>query len=217
LATPRKKVKSSAPRSKVRSRKAKAPAGRVRQKKREKAEPPTVIPIEVEPGKVELALAQLREELQHWVKKGRYTKVRFKLRGKALLPDIPVAAVIAAEAATFWWTGLLKALLLTVGAGALLDVELVNGAEQEVARGKEALLTGDLDEALKLFEKAAEMDRDSAMAHLNLGIGLKLKGERERALSSLTRALELDPEGPHGQEAKRLLEQMKPPPPIQPS
>src|SRR5689334_4348295 len=62
-----------------------------------------VMSVEVEPSRVEETLSKFREELSHWAKKGRHTKVRFKLRGKQLLPDIPLAAVVAGEALMFQW------------------------------------------------------------------------------------------------------------------
>ncbi|MFN7135044.1 MAG: tetratricopeptide repeat protein, partial [Myxococcales bacterium] len=174
-----------------------------------------VFGVEVEPGSLENTLAKVRDELGHWVKKGRYTKVRFKFRGKAILPDLPIGAVLAANAVSFWWAGLLRALLATLGATAVLDVELVNDSAREVARGKDHLLAGDLDEAIAAFNRAVEMDRDCAAGYLNLGVAYRLKMERETAISWLERAARADPEGPSGAEAQRLLKQMgvKPPEP----
>lgn len=164
-----------------------------------------VVPLEIEAGAVDKALEKLRNELSHWVNKGRYTKVRFKFRGKALLPDIPIAAVVAAEAATFWWTGLLRALVMNFGAKTVFDVELVSDADAEVARGKEMLLAGDLDQALTQFEKAVRMDRDCASGYLNIGIAKKLKGDKVGARDAFERAKAINPTGPAGIEADRLL------------
>lgn len=172
------------------------------------AEPSTVMPVEVEPSRVEETLARMREDLAHWAKKGRYTKVRFKFRGKQLLPDLPLAAVLAAEGLTFYWGGLLRALLVNFAGNALFKVELVNDSEKKVQLGKEQLLLGELDRALALFREAVEMQRDSPSAFLNLGIGLKLKGERPAARSALERTRELDPHGPFGSEAERILATM---------
>lgn len=161
--------------------------------------------VEVEPSQVEETLARIREELTHWAKKGRHTKVRFKLRGKQLLPDIPLAAVVAGEALTFYWGGLLRALIVNVAGNTLFKVELVNDSEKKVATGKEQLLLGELDRALALFQEAVEMDRDNAAAHLNMGIALKLKGDRAGARESLEKAKSLDLHGPFGAEAERIL------------
>src|SRR5690606_13040058 len=79
---------------------------------------------------------------------------------------------------------------------------------KEIQSGKEALLSGDLDTALAHYRRAVAMQPEGAQAHLNLGVALKLRGEREEASTALKRAQELDPEGPVGAEAKRLLERL---------
>lgn len=169
-----------------------------------------ILPFEIDPKKVEASLNRLRDQLVAWAKKGRYTKVRFKFRGKQLLPDIPLAAVVAVEGATFYWTGLLRALVFNLAGRTLLDIELVNDSEKQLAKGKEALLSGDLDEALAAFREALDMDQDNPLVHLNLGIAYKLKGDASRARSALERAKALDPEGPTGAEAARLIATLKP-------
>jgi hypothetical protein len=201
---------SSRPKAPVRRPPSRPTKSRVKPKPRpaREADEAKVFGVEVEPGSVEKTLEKVREELFHWVKKGRYTKVRLKLRGKPILPDIPVAAFLAAEAVTFWWAGLLRVLLVHVGAKAVLDVELVSEADLEVSRGKAELLAGDLERAMASFDKALAMDRDCASAHLNVGIAHKLKGELDKAAESLRRAEQLDAQGPSGEEARRLLDQL---------
>lgn len=171
---------------------------------------PRTFPLEIDPQQVEETLRKIRGELVHWANKGRYTRVRFKFRGKQLLPDIPLAAVVAAEGLSFYWAGLLRALVMTVAGGALIDVELVNDSDKRVQEGKEALLSGDLDRALALFQQAVEMQRDNAGAHLNIGVALKLKGDRRGARSALEHARALDPTGAVGAEAERLLSTVPP-------
>jgi tetratricopeptide (TPR) repeat protein len=174
-----------------------------------RGEAPGVLPFEVDPRRIEASLDRLREQLVAWAKKGRYTKVRFKFRGKQLLPDMPLAAVLAVEGATFYWTGLLRALVFNLAGRTLIDVELVNDSEKQLARGKEALLSGDLDEALAAFEAALDMDHDNPAVHLNLGVAWKLTGDRGKARRALERAKALDPDGPIGAEAERLLATLK--------
>jgi tetratricopeptide (TPR) repeat protein len=145
----------------------------------------------------------------HWANKGRYTRVRFKFRGKQLLPDLPLAAVVAAEGLTFYWGGILRALLVTMAGGTLLQVELVNDAEKRVQAGREALLSGDVEQALACFREALAMDRDHAPAYLNLGVALKLQGDKPAALAAFERAKALDPEGPVGAEAERLASPLR--------
>jgi tetratricopeptide (TPR) repeat protein len=181
-------------------------------KPRVTVEPATTLPIEVDPRRIEETLRKIRDELVHWANKGRYTRVRFKCRGKQLLPDLPFAAVMAAEGLTFYWGGILRALLMNFAGKTVFDVELVNDSQKRVQQGKDALLSGDLDKALEHFRAALAMDRDNAQAHLNVGISLKLKGDLGGARLSLERVLEMDPNGPVAAEAERVLAQMKPPP-----
>lgn len=194
------KAKSAGKAPKAKS-KAKKPAEHV---PLEAGGPPT-LPFEIDPQKIEASLNKLKEQVVTLAKKGRYTKVRFKFRDKQLLPDIPLAAVVAVEGATFYWAGVLRALIFTLAGGTLINVELVNDSEKQLARGKEALLSGDLDEALAAFKKACDMDDENPAVHLNLGIAWKLKGDHSAARTALERARDLDPKGPAAPEAERLL------------
>ncbi|MCP3136078.1 tetratricopeptide repeat protein [Pyxidicoccus xibeiensis] len=169
-----------------------------------------VLPFEIDPKQLEEGLRKLQGEVVHWANKGRYTRVRFKFRGKQLLPDLPLAAVVAAEGLTFYWGGILRVLIANVVGGSVFQVELVNDAEKRVQAGKEALLSGDVDQALTLFREALAMDRDFASAHLNVGVALKLKGDRDGALAAFEKAREKDPEGPIGTEAERLAAPLRP-------
>ncbi len=163
------------------------------------------LPFEIDPRKIEASLNKLKDQVVTLAKKGRYTKVRFKFRGKQLLPDIPLAAVVAVEGATFYWAGILRALVFTLAGRTLIDVELVNDSEKRLAKGKEALLSGELDEALAAFREAQDMDDENPAVHLNLGIALKLKGDHPAARTALDRCRDLDPKGPTAMEAERLL------------
>ena len=87
----------------------------------------------------------------------------------------------------------------------MIDVELVNDSEKRLAKGKEALLSGDLDEALAAFREAQDMDDENPAVHLNSGIALKLKGDHPAARAALERCRDLDPKGPTAMEAERLL------------
>ncbi|QSQ20548.1 tetratricopeptide repeat protein [Pyxidicoccus parkwayensis] len=169
-----------------------------------------VLPFEIDPKRMEEGLRKLQGEVVHWANKGRYTRVRFKFRGKQLLPDLPLAAVVAAEGLTFYWGGILRMLIANVVGGSVFQVELVNDAEKRVQAGKEALLSGDVDQALAHFREAVAMDRDLASAHLNVGVALKLKGDREGALAAFEKAKEKDPEGGIGAEAERLAAPLRP-------
>ncbi|HYI00176.1 tetratricopeptide repeat protein [Hyalangium sp.] len=168
------------------------------------------LPFEIDPKRVEESLKKLQGEMVHWANKGRYTKVRFKFRGKQLLPDLPLAAIVAAEGLTFYWGGILRVLIANVVGKSVLQVEFVNDADKRVQAGNEALLSGDVDQALGHFREALSMDRDNAAAHLKLGVALKLKGDRDGALAAFEKAKEKDPEGPTGAEAERLAAPLRP-------
>ena len=164
------------------------------------------LPIAVQPGAIDEALRKVTDTLRQWANAGRYTKVRFKFRGKPLLPDLPLAAVVAAEGLTFYWTGILRALLVNVAGRSVLDVELVNDSEQHVQKGKEELLSGEVDRAISEFRTALAKQHDNPRAHLTLGIALKLKGDRAGARAALEKAKGFDADGPVGKEAERLLQ-----------
>jgi tetratricopeptide (TPR) repeat protein len=164
--------------------------------------------VDVEPGRIEEMLRKLRMEVGALANKGRYTRVRFKFRGKQLLPDLPLAAVIAAEGLTFYWTGILRALLVNVAGKSVLSVELVNDSGRFVQAGKEELLAGDVDRAIDAFRTALRMERDNPRAHLHLGAALRLKGKDADAREALERARTLDPHGEVGREAAEMLRRM---------
>lgn len=164
------------------------------------------MPVDVQPGAIDEALRKVTDTLRQWAAAGRYTKVRFKFRGKPLLPDLPLAAVMAAEGLTFYWTGILRALLVNVAGRSVLDVELVNDSEHHVQKGKEELLSGEVDRAIAEFRAALAKQHDNPRAQLNLGIALKLKGDRAGARAALEKARSLDVDGPVGKEAERLLQ-----------
>ena len=194
---PKRKAPSRSPRSASRpgTRAGKAPA-----------EAPSTLPVDVQPGAVDEAMRKVTETLRQWANAGRYTKVRFKFRGKPLLPDLPLAAVVAAEGLTFYWTGILRALLVNVAGRSVLDVELVNDSEHHVQKGKEEVLSGEVDRAISEFRIALAKQHDNPRAHLNLGIAFKLKGDRAGARAALEKARSLDADGAVGKEAERLLQ-----------
>ena len=193
------------------SRRAPAKKARIKRQSVEKVEKKdalstVLLPAEPAPvSSLENAVRQGLTDLRDLANQGRYTKVRLKFRGKAFLPDLPLAAVVAAEGLTFYWGGLLRALAVNVAGKSLLQVELVHDAQKKVADGKAALLRGELDVALATFREAVEMDRARAESHLNLGIALKLAGERDEARRAFQAARDLDPHGPVGAEAELNL------------
>lgn len=147
------------------------------------------------------ALGKLRDNVEYWVSRGRYNKVRIKRNGKAVLPDIPVGALFAVEAATFFWTGLLRAALVNVVGRAFFEVELISDAEDHYKKGLEQFLAGDLKDAEVLFEKALEIDSRFARAHLQMGVLRKMQGRIDDATMHFNKVVELDPRSDAGKES----------------
>jgi tetratricopeptide (TPR) repeat protein len=166
--------------------------------------------LEVVGENVSEAMTQLRDKVQYWVDRGRYNKVRVKRNGKPVLPDIPVGALMAFEAATFFWTGLLRGAIVNVVGRVFFEVELINEAEEHYKRGLEHFLAGDLEDAEECLERALRIDERYPRAHLQLGVLRKLQGRKEDARAHFENAIAYDTGGDTGREAevhlKKLLE-----------
>lgn len=145
------------------------------------------------------------------IDRGRYRKVRISRKGKQVLPDIPVAAAAALEAASMYGAGIARVLAVNVGARFLFDVEIVNEADKYFERGKTALLDGDLDRAREALEKAVRIDDTHPGAFLQLGVLWRLRGEPENARAMLLRARELDENGEVGKRAEEILRALEVP------
>jgi tetratricopeptide (TPR) repeat protein len=163
------------------------------------------------------ALAKLKDNVAYWVARGRYQKVRLKRGGKPVLPDIPIGALIAVEAAAFFATGPLRAALGNVVGRALFEVELVNEAESHYRAGLDHLLAGDLDDAARALDRALAIDERFAKAHLQKGVVKKMQGDKIAAAAHFERVVALDRHSDAGREAKahlaRLREPASPPAP----
>ena len=155
----------------------------------------------------EKAFGKLRTEAEHMVKRGQHTRVRIKFRGKQIA-ELPVAVVAAGEIASLVFAGPLKLVLAHFVGKAVLEVEFVNDAQSHVAAGRAFVSSGDLVDALREFDRALEMDRKSAGAHLGRGIALKLRGEKDAARAAFVLAEECDPRGDSGREARRHLDNL---------
>ncbi len=165
--------------------------------------------VEVASENVADALTNLKDQIEYWASRGRYNKVRIKRKGKAVLPDIPVGALLAFEAATFFWTGLLKAAIANVVGRVFFEVELVNEAEEHYREGLTLFLAGDLDDADKKLKKALQIDPRFSRAHLQMGVLRKIQGRHSDARSHFEKATEHDPGGEVGREAKIHLKKLK--------
>lgn len=153
------------------------------------------------------AFAKVSEQARDLMAKGQHTRVRVKFRGKQLT-ELPIAVVAAAEVASFWWLGPLRLVIGHVVGRAVLDVEFVSNADQNVLQGRGFLADGELDKAIAEFDKALAMDRRCAGALLGKGIALKLRGDRQGARKWFEEAEDADPRGEAGREARRHLDNL---------
>jgi tetratricopeptide (TPR) repeat protein len=144
--------------------------------------------IEIDPEKVEQTMRDLRERVESRVREGRYTKVRLSYKGKAMGPDIPLGVLLAGEGIAFWLMSPIAALLVNLGAKAILDVEFIHEADQLVSEGVELYLAGDVEEAEAKYREALGRRDDDPSAMYNLGVLLRVTGRKEEAMSVLRQA-----------------------------
>ena len=144
--------------------------------------------VEIDPDRVEESLKQIRQRISESFSAGRYTKVRLSFRGKAVGPDIPLAMFLAGEGVAFWLTGPLAAVLVNLGAKAILDVEFIHQADELVEEGLALYLDGELEEAELRYRRALDRRPDDPAALYNLGTLLRVSGRAEEAKSVLRQA-----------------------------
>lgn len=155
------------------------------------------------------AMKKLKDQAQYWLDRGRYNKIRIKRGGKPVLPDIPVGALVALEAATFFWSGLLRGAIVNTVGRAFFEVELINEAEEHYKRGLEHFLSGDLVEADECLQRALRIDDRYPRAHLQLGVLRKVQGRKADAIKHFERVAVLDPRGDAAREAEVHLKKLK--------
>ncbi len=113
--------------------------------------------LKIDPDSIEESMREAGERIKKMAGDHRYSKVRLSWRGKPLGPDIPLGLFIAGQAASFWAAGPLRVLLVNLGMGSIIDVELVNEADEEVARGRELFMEGEVEEAEAAYREALRM------------------------------------------------------------
>lgn len=172
--------------------------------------------IEIDPRHVEEAVTQvrekieeLRERVQEGWDQGRYTKVRLSYKGKRVGPEIPLSVFLAGEGVAFLALTPLSAVLVNLGARAMLEVELVHEADELVSEGLDHYLNGELEQAEDCYRRALQRRDDDTAALYNLGVLLRVSGRQEEALTMLRRAA-MGPEGhPDVVKAAETLERLK--------
>lgn len=150
--------------------------------------------FEIDPERIQDTLARLRGRIQESFVAGRYTKVRLSYRGKAIGPDIPLAVFLAGEGVAFWLISPIAALLVNLGARAILDVEFVHEADELVQEGLELYLQGEVEAAEAKYRAALDRRADDPSALYNLGTLLRVQGRKDEALAILRKAA-MGPEG----------------------
>lgn len=166
--------------------------------------------LEVDPEQVEETLRELRERVSQTFQASRYTRVRLSYRGTRLGPDIPLAVFLAGEGVAFWLLSPLPALLVNLGAKAVLDVEFVHEADELVQEGLQHYLDGRVDDAEKAYRKALRKRPDDPAALYNLGVLLSVQGRTDEARQVLRQAV-MGPEGhPDVTRASEALSRLGP-------
>jgi len=138
--------------------------------------------VEFDPKQIDESMRALTVRVRQMVDQGRYTKVRLKYKEKALLPDIPLTVFLATEALTLWYAGVLRALLVNLGARAIIEVEFIHDAEEKVAEGVELYMAGEVDAAEEKYREALQMKNDDGAALYHLGVLLRVTGRRDEAI-----------------------------------
>lgn len=169
--------------------------------------------VEVDPERVEETLREIRRRVGESFQSSRHTRVRLSYRGRRLGPDIPLAVFLAGEGVAFWLLSPLPALLVNLGAKAVLDIEFIHDADELVQSGLQAYLDGELDIAEQRYREALRKRPDDPAALYNLGTLLRVSGRTAQARDALRRAA-MGPEGhPDVLRASQALERLDPPAP----
>jgi tetratricopeptide (TPR) repeat protein len=163
--------------------------------------------IDVDPERVDESVERLTQQVRKALVRGRYTKVRILYNGKPLMRDIPLGVFVAAEAMSFWYAGLLRALVVNLGVRTVLEVVLVHDADEDVRRGREAYDAGEVTEAEQAFRAALAKESEHTEALYRLGILLRVTGQRDEAIERLEEAARGD--APFAERATEALERMK--------
>ena len=167
--------------------------------------------VEIDPEHIEETLHNIRAKLRHTVNTSRNTLVRLSYKGKPVGPDIPLAILLATEGVAFWLLTPLSAVLVNLGAKAILDVEFIHTADELIEEGIEAYLDGELDVAETKYREALTRRPDDPAAHYNLGTLLRVSGRIEEALEHLNQAASGPEDHPDVQRAADAIRRLHSP------
>jgi tetratricopeptide (TPR) repeat protein len=167
------------------------------------------VTLEINTNKIEESISQAVDKVQYWYKQGIIHKVRLKYKGKAILPDIPLSYFMLVQVASFFLTGVVRALAMNLGAKIFFEVEMINDAEEMFKRARDFYLDGELDEAVRLLEEVLRLDGQYTEAYLYLGIIAKIRKDPGSATRHFQKAQSLNPHGKAGAEAAKHLKKMQ--------
>jgi len=165
--------------------------------------------LKIDPEAVEDSLKEAVDRIRRVAGDHRYSKVRLSFRGKPLGPDIPLGLFVAGQAASFWAAGPLRVFLVNLGISSIVDVELVNQADEQVERGRQAFMEGEIEEAEAAYQEALRMKPGDFSAHYNLSVLLRVRGELQAARELMDEALADPPDDhPELEKARALREKL---------
>jgi tetratricopeptide (TPR) repeat protein len=165
------------------------------------------IRIEIDPKEMDKSIKNIQEQVKKVATDGRYTKVRVKYTGKQLGPDIPLGIFLAAEAATFWYAGLIRALVVNLGARSFIDIEFVHEGTEKVSEGRDLYADGEIEAAEECYREALRIRPDDPYAHYHLGVLLRVSGRKEDAKEHLQTAADT-PNFEHAEKAQEILDRL---------
>ena len=168
----------------------------------------TAFRVDLDPDKVEQTLQDLADRVRKQYERHKFSKVRLSYKGRRLVDDLPIAVFLAGEAASFWWLGPLRVLLVNLGLRQFLDVELVNEADDHIVRGNAHYLDGEVEEAELAYREALVMRPGDPSALYHLGVLLRVTGRRDEAIEALEEAASWG-EHPDAEKANQMLIKMK--------
>jgi tetratricopeptide (TPR) repeat protein len=184
------------------------PGSRTEESSQEPSRFPNGFKFEIDPDRIEETLKRLRDRLRESFVAGRYTRVRLSYRGRSLGPEIPLAVFLAGEGVAFWLLSPIAALLVNLGAKAILDVEFLHEADELVQEGLALYLEGEIDAAERKYREALDKRPDDPAALYNLGTLLRVSGRKDEAIVVLRKAA-MGPEGhPDVKRAAEAVEKL---------
>lgn len=171
------------------------------------SERPDGFEFQLDPDRIEEGVREIGDKIRQAVQDHRYSKVRLTRKGKPLLPDIPLAAFLAGEAASLWLTGPLRLILVNLGLGTMITVTLVNESDEKLTEGREEFMDGEMEAAEAAYREALRMKPSNTGAMYSLAVLLRVTGRLDEARALLLEASAAEGH-PDAAKAVALLEKI---------